>query len=96
MRYPLHHFIDKKEKKYVEWFHDDKNFYEARHKNSRKSSPTIEKRVLYIGNLVKKMEKKLEICSEIDSTIIQYYQHQEFKMLEAQKSGIKIIKSKDI
>ena len=96
MRYLLHHFIDKKEKKYVEWLHDDKNFYEIRHKNIRKSSPTIEKKVLYIGDLVKKMEKKLETCSDIDNAIIGYYQHQEFKMLEGQKSGIKIIKSKDI
>ena len=96
MRYPLHEFIDKKEKRYVEWLHDDKNFYEVRHKNTRKSSQVIEKRVLYIGNLVRKMEKKLETCFDIDSAIIQYFQHQEFKMLEGQKSGIRIIKSKDI
>ena len=96
MRYPLHHFVDKKEKKYVEWLHDDNNFYEVKHENSRKSSSVIEKRVLYIGDLVRKMEKKLETCSDIDRAIISYYQVQEFKMLEGQRSGIKIVKSKDI
>ena len=89
--YQMHQFIDKKEKKYVEYIYNDKYLYELKHETKDKTSKITGGKVLYIGSLMKTI-KHYNSTADLEAKIMQYFQQQEFEMNEGRKSGIKIIK----
>lgn len=92
LQYKLHTFIEKKTKRFVEWNYDYRNFYEKIHKNSRKSSPLIEERIMPLEGIVRKMERKLIPVIDQESEIVQMFNYQTFLLAEGKESKIKIKK----